>query len=198
MKRCCTDKVHLLQERQTRNGRSSESRWSLSTSPYNMGEDCAGVDDYLVLPGVSLETGITYALIVNMTNTYSNYNERASLLIGTDPNDVSTFKVLASNEAFNTGGNLTDWEADFQVEEAGTYYLAVRGFTTREDNGSGITVNSLAVNVLGKDNAPAEVTDLTVTPEPNGEMQADVSFIAPSTQLNGEALSGQWPVCRGL
>lgn len=165
-------------------------RWSLYTSPYNMGEDCTGADDYLVSPGVSLETGITYALIVNMTNTYSNYNERASLLIGTNPNDVSTFKVLASNEAFNTGGNLTDWEADFQVEEAGTYYLAVRGFTTREDNGSGITVNSLAVNVLGKDNAPAEVTNLTVIPEPNGEMQADVSFIAPSTQLNGEPLSG--------
>lgn len=155
-----------------------------------MGEECDGADDYLVSPGVSLETGITYALIVNMTNTYSNYNERASLLIGTDPNDVTTFKVLASNEAFNTGGNPTDWETDFQVEEAGTYYFAVRGYTTREDNGSGITVNSLAVNALGKDNAPAEVTDLTVTPEPTGEMQADVTFVTPTTQLNGEPLSG--------
>lgn len=168
----------------------NNNMWSIYTSSYNMGADVESADDYLISPGISLETGISYALIVNMTNTFSNYKERASLLIGTDPTDVSTFTVLDSNEAFDTSGKLTDWESDFMVDEAGTYYFAVRAFTNRNDNGSGITVNSLAVNPLGKDNAPAEATNLLITPEPSGELQATVSFTVPTKQLNGENLTG--------
>lgn len=163
---------------------------SINTSSYNMGTDVESADDYLISPAVSLETGISYALIVNMTNTFSNYKERVSLLMGTDPTDVSTFTELARNEAFDTGGKLTNWESDFMVDQAGSYYFAVRVFTNRNDNGSGVTVNSLAVNILGKDNAPAEATNLQITPEPTGELQAILTFTTPSKSLNGEDLTG--------
>ena len=72
-------------------------------------------------------------------------SERVSLLVGTDPNDPSTFRVIDSNEAYDVmsdgqGNNGRPWEADFQVEESGTYYMAVRGYTTREDNASALFV----------------------------------------------------------
>ena len=117
--------------------------WGIYTGPYNMGEDQDAADDYLISPGINIEKGISYALIVNMRNTFANYFERVSLMVGTDPNDVSTFQVLDSNEAYDVGGTLADWESDFQMEEAGTYYFAVRVYTHREDNASGIFVYSM-------------------------------------------------------
>ena len=162
--------------------------WNVNTGPYNMGDDQDGADDYLISPGIEIQEGISYALIVNMRNTFANYKERVSLMIGTDPNDVSTFQVLDFNEAYDVDGTLTDWEVDFLMEETGTYYFAVHAYTLREDNASGLFVNSLAVNPLGKSNAPAEVTDLTITPEETGEMIADVTFTVPTTQLDGGEL----------
>jgi len=165
------------------------SCWGIYTGPYNMGEDQDAADDYLISPGINIEQGISYALIVNMRNTFANYKERVSLLVGTDPTDISTFQVLASDEAYDVGGTLADWEADFQMPETGTYYFAVRVYTHREDNASGIFVYSMALNKLGKNNAPAEVTDLTITPDEDGEMVADVTFTVPTTSLDGSPLT---------
>ena len=164
--------------------------WGIYTGPYNMGDDQDAADDYLISPGISIEQGISYALIVNMRNTFANYQERVSLLVGTDPTDVSTFRVLDANEAYDVNGTLTDWEVDFQVEETGTYYFAVRVFTHREDNASGIFVNSMAVNRLGLNSAPAEATNLTIIPNEDGEMIADVTFTAPATTLDGAEQTG--------
>ena len=165
------------------------SCWGIYTGPYNMGEDQDGADDYLISPGINIEQGISYALIVNMRNTFANYKERASLLVGTDPTDISTFQVLAEDDAYDVGGNTTPWEADFQVPETGTYYFAVRVYTLKEDNASGIFVYSMALNQLGKNEAPAEVTNLTITPDEDGEMVADVTFTVPTTTLNGSELT---------
>ena len=164
--------------------------WGIYTGPYNMGDDQDADDDYLVSPGIAIEEGISYALIVNMRNTFANYFERVSLMIGTDPNDPTTFTVLDSNEAYDVNGTLADWEVDFQVEQSGTYYFAVRVYTHREDNASGVFVYSMAVNRLGKNEAPAEVTDLTIIPDEEGEMIADVNFTVPTTTLNGNDLTG--------
>lgn len=166
------------------------SCWGIYTGPYNMGADQLGADDYLISPGINIEQGISYALIVNMRNTFANYKERVSLLMGTDPTDLSTFTVLDSNEAYDVGGTTTPWEVDFQVEEAGTYYFAVRAYTLKEDNASGLFVYSMAVNKLGRSNAPAEVTNLTITPDEDGEMIADVTFTVPTLQMDGVELSG--------
>ena len=163
--------------------------WNVNTGPYNMGDDQDGADDYLISPGIHIEQGISYALIFNMRNTFANYKERVALMVGTDPTDVSTFQVLDYNESYDVGGNLTDWEVDFQMEEAGTYYFAVHAYTLRADNASGLFVNSMALNKLGRNEAPAEVTNLTITPEESGEMIADVTFTVPTTSLNGGELT---------
>ena len=164
--------------------------WGINTGPYSMGDDQDAADDYLISPGIAVEQGISYALIMNMRNTFANYKERVSLMIGTDPTDVSTFSVLDVNEDYDVNGTLADWEVDFQVEETGTYYFAVHVFTHREDNASGIFVYSMALNKLGVNEAPAEVTNLTITPDEAGEMVADVTFTAPATTLDGNTLAG--------
>jgi len=164
--------------------------WGIYTGPYNMGEDQIGCDDYLISPGIDIEKGISYALIVNMRNTFANYKERVALLVGTDPTDITTFQELDSNDEYDVNGTLADWEVDFQMPESGTYYFAVYVYTLKEDNASGVFVYSMALNKLGKNEAPAEVTDLTITPEESGEMQADVTFNVPSTQLDGNPLAG--------
>ena len=166
---------------------------NLSTGPYAIGDGFDSVDDYLVSPGIALKKDITYALTVSMRNTFAGMAERVSLLVGTDPNDPSTFRVIDSNEAYDVmsdgqGNNGRPWEADFQVEESGTYYMAVRGYTTREDNASALFVYGLRVDELGVSTAPAEVTELTITPEAAGEMQAEVSFTVPAKSMGGDDL----------
>ena len=167
---------------------------NLSTGTFAIGDGFDSVDDYLVSPGIALKKDITYALTVSMRNTFAGMKERVSLLVGTNPNDPSTFRVLDSNEAYDVmsdgqGNNGRPWEADFQVSEAGTYYMAVRGYTTREDNASGLFVYGLRVDELGLSSAPAEVTDLTITPEAEGEMQAEVNFTVPTKSMGGDDLS---------
>ena len=169
--------------------------WNLSTGSYAIGEGLDGVDDYLISPGVELKKDLTYALTVNMRNTFSGYKERVSLLVGTNPADVSTFRAIATNEEYDVmadgqGNGGRPWEADFQVEQDGTYYMAVRGFTKRDDNASGLFVYGLSVDELGVNGAPAEVTDLVITPEAEGEMQADISFTVPDKTLGGDELKG--------
>lgn len=164
--------------------------WNISTSSYNMGDDEQGMDDWIISPGISLETGSAYALTVRMANSFAHYTERVALLMGTDPTDLQTFRVMDSNEAYDVEGKPTDWEVDFTVEEPDTYYFAVRCYTGRDDQGSSLSLLRLAVDRLGATEAPAEATALSITPEPTGLLQADVCFTAPTTTLGGNALSG--------
>ena len=165
--------------------------WSAAMSINTISWDIeVGCDDWLVSPGIALNPGITYAYIVNMRNTFANYPERVKLLIGTDPSDLSTFTVLDENNAYDVLGNATDWECDFQVEAEGTYYFAIQCGSLKADNCSGLFVNSVSVEALGANGAPAEVTNLAVTPEESGEMEAVVSFTAPVNTLGGEPLAG--------
>lgn len=169
--------------------------FAINTGSWAMGEGLDGVNDYLVSPGIELKAGITYAMIANMRNTFQGTKERVSLLVGTDPNDISTFREIAKNDEYDVmadgqGPIGRDWEADFQVESDGVYYMVIQARTLREDNASGIFVEALSVEQLGKNGAPAEVQDLTVTPEAEGEMEAVVSFKLPNTTLGGDNLTG--------
>ena len=165
--------------------------WNISTSSYNIGDNQPGCDDWLISPGIALEKGITYALIDRLSNSYSNYKERVALLIGTDPTDLSTFRELDKDEAYDPKGTPSDWEVDFQVDQEGIYYFAVHCYTQREDNGSSLTLLSMRIESLGVNGAPAEVKDLKITPEPSGEMQAEIAFTAPDKTLGGDTLTGE-------
>lgn len=169
--------------------------WSYSTWSYNMSINTTAYgaadtsNDWLVTPGIQLTKGITYALTYNMRNTFQNYAEGYKILYGTNPADTTTFKLLEQCDSFDVKGNLTDIENDFSVDADGTYYFALV-CTSKKPNCSGLYVQKISVDALGANGAPTAPGALTVTPDEEGAMKADIAFTAPAKTLGGDDISG--------
>ena len=170
------------------------------TWQYNSFNHCMGINtsaysikdrsnDWLITPGVSLKPGITYALVYNMRNTFKDYVESYKILYGTNPNDTTTFKLVEQCDSFDVNGELTDVENDIHVDKAGTYYFALV-CTSKGPDCTGMFVNKISVDALGANGAPAAPTELTLTPDSEGDMKAELSFTAPNKTLGGDTITG--------
>lgn len=149
-----------------------------------------GSNDWLVTPGIALEKGISYDLTYMLRNTFKNYPERFAILMGTSPTDTANMKTIATYDPFDCGGVETAISHDIIVDESGTYYFAVKCYSQKADNCSGMFINSISIEANGKVGAPASVSDIVITPEPEGELSADITVTLPTENLNGEPLSG--------
>ncbi|MGI6222430.1 MAG: choice-of-anchor J domain-containing protein [Prevotella sp.] len=166
---------------------SYNQQMGINTTAFTIVDSC---DDWLITPGIQLETGKAYALNYNMRNTFRGYWERAKVYIGTNPQDLNTFKLYASYDSIEVDGTLTDFETDFSVEESGTYYMALR-CTTPKGKGSSLFLNKIRVEELGALGAPAAAESLSLTPDIDGEMIDTLRFVTPSKTLDGTALTGE-------
>lgn len=165
---------------------SYNKAWSINTGAYSI----KGCDDWLISPAINMKKGYCYAFTANMRNTFRDYKEHVRLLVGTNPEDRKSFKLLAENDAYDTQGNYADWEADFTPEKDGSYYVAVLDSSNTTENCSGVYVKRISVDALGLAGAPTAADSMTVTPEADGALKATITAKAPSKALDGTALTG--------
>lgn len=165
---------------------SYNKAWSINTGAYSI----KGCDDWLISPAINMKKGYCYAFTANMRNTFRDYKEHVRLLVGTNPEDRKSFKLLAENDAYDTQGNYADWEADFTPEKDGSYYVAVLDSSNTTENCSGVYVKRISVDALGLAGAPTAADSMTVTPDADGALKATITAKAPSKALDGTALTG--------
>lgn len=154
---------------------------------YRYNSNNAG-DDYLVFPGVELKTGKKYKVSVDASGNGYTFTERFEVVAGKEakasqltipviePTDVS------SNKTFTTYTNN-----EFSVTEDGTYFLAVHAISDKDK--FYLFVDNFSIAELDEA-APSPVTDLVLTPDPNGAKKVGLSFKAPAKTVGGLNISG--------
>lgn len=146
-------------------------------------------DDWLISPPITMETGIKYRFFMNMKSFTQNYPEDFEILIGTDPTDLSTFKVLAHEDNFTKiASEFGDYTVDFMVDEQKDYYMAMR-YCSKGEKGSLIMIRYFSVEAIGNSAAPAQPADFAVTPDADDLLKATITLKAPSLNLQGETLT---------
>ena len=147
-------------------------------------------DDWLISPAISMEKGMKYRFAMNMKIFTQNYPEDFEVLIGTNPADLSTFRVVKREEGFTRiASEFADYTTDFFVDETAEYYMAVRYCSKNDSKGSLLMINSFAVTTVGNSGAPAQPADFTITPDADDELKATVTMKAPTLSLMDDAVS---------
>lgn len=164
-------------------GYSNDVRIDINSYSYPNG------DDWLITPAISLEGGMRYRYTLNMKTFTSGYPESFEIYVGTDPNDLSTFRKVAEEYAFELYEDFGDYSTDFNIEESGKYYVALRYTGDSSKKASMIMLKKVSVTAVGASKAPAGVENLDITAGENDAMTATVSFDAPSKDLEGNAIS---------
>lgn len=146
-------------------------------------------DDWLITPALSLEGGMKYRYTINMKTFTSGYPESFELYVGTDPNDLSTFRKFAEEDGFELYNDFGDYSADFITETAGKYYIGFRYTSEIAKGGSLMMIKKVSLSKVGVSKAPAAVGSLEVTPGENDAMEATVSFDTPDKNIEGSPIN---------
>ena len=147
-------------------------------------------DDWLISPPITMEAGVKYRFTVNMKIFTRNYPEDFEVLVGTDPADLETFRLIKREEGFTEiASEFGDYTADFLIEASGDYYMALRYCSKKDSNASLMMIRSFAVDAIGNSAAPAQPADFTVTPDADDELKATITLTAPLRNLQDEALT---------
>lgn len=150
----------------------------------------ADADDWLISPPISLEAGMKYRFAMNMKIFTPNYPEDFEVLIGTDPDDLSTFTLVTREEDFTEiASEYADYTTDFFVAQTQDYHMAVRYCSKKDSKASLMMINSFAVNAVGNSAAPAQPTLFAITPDADDALKATVSMTAPTLNLMGDAIT---------
>ena len=111
----------------------SWSQWSsynfggeLGNKPCVMMQDeyYAAPNDYYVSPAIQVEAGKTYAVTLHGFQQYSSFHGTLTAEVGTDKDDMSTFKVIGTHEPETSDNAEFNDVYKFTAESTGTIYVA--------------------------------------------------------------------------
>lgn len=152
-------------------------------------QNCPAGDDWLITPAITLDGGMKYRYTINMKTFTNGYPESFEVYVGTDPDDLSTFRKVAAEEAFELYEDFGDYHADFLIDKPGKYYLALRYTGDSSKNAAMLMLKKVSVSAVGSSKAPAAVGSLEVTAGADDAMTATVSFDAPDKNLEEQPVS---------
>jgi len=168
------------------NGDGKTWAWSKSYNAYNKYNTEADADDYLISLPIALEAGKKYDVIVNANAGMEDYPERFEVKVGKEATvDGLTITAIEPTEVVSEEGN--DFKGTFTATESGNYYVAIHAISDKDNYY--LCINKLTVDVAPLGTAPAAVTDLAVAAGAQGALEANITFTAPSKNLDGDALT---------
>lgn len=141
-------------------------------------------DDWLITPGLNLSSGRRYTLSLD-ANAVNIYPERFEVLMGTEPTAEAMTTRLIEPTVVDRGEFVT-YSAEFNVAEAGVYYIGIHAIS---DRGQYILdIKNLMVEAGLLNGAPASVTDLTILSDPAGAFRTTIDFTLPTVCNDGSPL----------
>lgn len=145
------------------------------------------MDDWLISPALKLEAGKMYKFTCETKAQSTSFVEKVEVRYGRTAsaegmtNELVPVTEVATTTFEEIGGYILP-------EETGTYYVGIHGVSDADKYY--LYVKNFSVGAGQSAAAPAAVTELTVTPDASGELNATVSFKAPETTIGGTALTG--------
>lgn len=142
------------------------------------------IDDYIVSPGLKLDGSKTYSVSFDAYQMVANYDEHVMLYFGPSQDVTKMTLILDTKKLTETPVNF---EGTIAPSESGVWYIAFRSTAPR--NGFMSYVDNVRVMEKGSSAVAAGVSNLKAEAADGGKLEVTVSFDAPTTSMQGSALS---------
>ncbi|MCM1368978.1 MAG: choice-of-anchor J domain-containing protein [Candidatus Amulumruptor caecigallinarius] len=147
------------------------------------------MDDWLISVPIQMTAGKAYPVSFDTYGYSEKYPEIIEVKYGTQASVAGMTNTLVESTDVATGAaNPIHIEKLLVPEADGIYYIGFHGISKADS--FYLYMNNFKVGEGVSDAAPAKVDNLTVTPDANGALKANVAFTAPSKTLGGANLSG--------
>lgn len=149
------------------------------------------MDDWLISCPVKLETGRMYefSIVAYCNETYDDHSDKLEVFIGMEPTvEAMTLNVVPVTEIKALKKNPQTITGSVSVTASGNYYIGVHACS--DPDTWAILVSSFTIKPGASVVVPSAVTDLKVVPDPSAALNATISFKAPATDADGNALEG--------
>ncbi|MCD8394804.1 MAG: choice-of-anchor J domain-containing protein [Bacteroidales bacterium] len=144
------------------------------------------MDDWIVSAAVKMEAGKMYTISFDYFCGGSSFPERLEAFIGTSASvDGMTTQIMEKTVVNSV--DATTFSYDFICPADGKYYLGIHGCSDADEYS--LYVDNISISAPIKGSAPDAVSDLVITPDATGALNATVAFTAPSKTVGGDALS---------
>lgn len=143
-------------------------------------------DDWLFTPAFVLEEGKEYKVSFTTQGKYMSTYEKVAVTVGKESQPASHTQVLDTVVVmWNSEFRLSEYL--FTVDETAAYHV---GFHEVSDPHTYyLLLDDIRIEEVSNELAPAAVTAAAVVPGEQGALYADISFVAPSLNVEGGELS---------
>lgn len=143
----------------------------------------AQMDDWLVTPPIRLEAGKVYEFAID-ARCYSSYAERFEVMVGTAPTAAAmTTAVIPPTDV--TKNTMTTFTGRITAPADGLFYIGIHSISADPFT---LYVDNLILGAGAMPAAPAAPADLTAKAAADGARRVELSFTAPTFDINGGAL----------
>ncbi|MCM1040880.1 MAG: choice-of-anchor J domain-containing protein [Bacteroides sp.] len=156
------------------------------------GDTCASVFEYddakdawLITPPVFMEYGYYYAFSFLAASIENSYSESFEVWFGNEPTIEGMTMRLVDSTVLTTN-DFVHVNTGVTVNKEGKYYFAIHAISPADQYR--LVIDTLRLAVPVPNSTPDTVTDFTITPDREGALKADISFVAPMKCGNGDAL----------
>lgn len=144
------------------------------------------MDDWVILPGLQLQAGKMYKVIVG-TQTVDSGLERFDVRFGTSPTAEAMTTTIIGMTEFNSGSNnINEYTESFTVPADGVYYIGYHGCSLKDQYY--LHLNYVKVEADASGSSPRPVSDFKVTVDETNGLKANISMTAPTHSKLGEPL----------
>lgn len=168
---------------------NDERTWSWveadGSARYRYDSDNSG-DDWLISPPINLKAGKTYSVSFKARSFGSYFPERIEAFWGNDNTVAAMTDSLAPATELRSENYVTLGK-EISPSQDGEYYFGLHAISDADE--FYLYVDSFNVEMAAEVTAPDSVKALTATSDPSGSLTATLSFTAPTTAINGSAIS---------
>lgn len=160
--------------------------WKLSNDNYVYIEySTQKMNDWLISPKFRVEAGKIYTVSLKAKCEGYGTKEAFAVMIGDRPEaSALTGEVVGVTEIENT--DFETFTGTYTATETKNVYLGIHGCS--EADQYTLYVDDLSISQGREAKSPAAASGLSVVANPSGELTAEVSFTAPSVDLEGNTL----------
>lgn len=146
------------------------------------------MDDYLVTPAVVMEEGKAYRLEFDVNAHKSGTVERFEVVMGNAPEvEALTTTLVPPTEVPYTANAYQHYTVFFTAPTGQSeIYIAFHGISDPAQYY--LKLDNISISEPLNSTLPDQVTDLTITPDADGALIADISFNAPTVDLAGNPM----------
>lgn len=146
------------------------------------------MDDWLITPPIKVEAGKSYTVSFDAWAQGSSFPERLEVLYGTDNTpDAMTRTILTPTVVRALKDDPMHVEKFITPTADGRIYIGFHGISDADMFALNIANVSISGGVAAT--APAEVTNLTATPDAAGANKVKIAFNAPTKAMNGNTIT---------